>query len=186
MKHICKADYANDHFLDAIIYVGDQLQLCIILTEERLLIVDAIDKSKIKDLPTDRLCMVEGRPVQPSREQRREEEKQGTAHASSRTTHSYDLVIRVFEEVLPFEVAHYHQDRDQIDSSARLATSGPSSGEIAALQARSSGDHRVMVESATGPRAVVDGYSLRFTSKSKLKDIIGRLENYIWYVKSQS
>lgn len=73
---ICKGVYAEDHFLDAIIYVGSQLQLCIILTEERLLVVDAIDKSKVKELPIAQLCMVEGRPVYASgRDKKREEEK---------------------------------------------------------------------------------------------------------------
>lgn len=94
---ICKGEYADDHFLDAIIYVGSQLQLCIILTEERLLVVDAIDKSKVKELPISQLCMVEGRPVYASRDKKREEEKQSATRKANRTPIAYELAVRVFE-----------------------------------------------------------------------------------------
>lgn len=80
LKVICQAEYAKDHFLDAMVCeLADPDEyfdrVCIILTEERLLVVDA-QKSKIADLPVDRLWAAEARSVYAKRDRGREEEKQ--------------------------------------------------------------------------------------------------------------
>ena len=119
-------------------------RVCIILTEERLLVVDA-QKSKIADLPIDRLWAAEARSVYAKRDRGREEEKQ-TAQSleqprSSRTPTGYDLVVRVFEDDdAAFEFtspAEQSREPDQIDSSTgplmnRGEHSGSAGGDPAA------------------------------------------------------
>jgi len=61
LKIICNGNYTNDHFLDAIVYDSQDLKLCIILTEERLLIVDALTKEMKHDFTADMLAKVETR-----------------------------------------------------------------------------------------------------------------------------
>lgn len=63
LKTIIGGDYSRDHFLDAVVYDNGQLRLCIILTEERMLIVDALEQTKIRDFRVDQLCTIESRPM---------------------------------------------------------------------------------------------------------------------------
>jgi len=63
LRVICNSDYEHDDFLDAIIYTNEQLKICLILTEQRLLIVDAIDKQRIKDFQAHQLSQVKSRPI---------------------------------------------------------------------------------------------------------------------------
>ena len=63
LKVICKGDYSHDHFLDSLVYDNKTLKLCIILTEERLLIVDAVEKTMIRDFTAQMLHSVESRPL---------------------------------------------------------------------------------------------------------------------------
>lgn len=41
-----------------------------------------------------------------------------------------------------------------------------------------------MVNTTHGPRAVVDGFVLHITDKTKVKDFRARLDNFICYVRS--
>ena len=56
LKLISQGGFAQDHFLDALGYQQPSQQspvaLCLILTEERILIVDADSKQVVKDLPS--------------------------------------------------------------------------------------------------------------------------------------
>ena len=63
LKFICSCEYQHDSFLDAIVHSGDNQKLCFILTEQRLLIVDALEKTKIKDFNKQVLCDVVSKTV---------------------------------------------------------------------------------------------------------------------------
>jgi hypothetical protein len=56
-------DYQKDHFLDSLVYDNKTLKLCIILTEERLLIVDAVTKIVIRDFTSSMLHSVDSKPL---------------------------------------------------------------------------------------------------------------------------
>jgi hypothetical protein len=58
---ICDAEFSQDHFLDALIYDTGETQYCVILTEERVLIVDAETKLKVNDFPTNTIQGIERR-----------------------------------------------------------------------------------------------------------------------------
>jgi hypothetical protein len=63
LRIICSQQYISDQFLDAIIHIFKDIKICLILTEQRILIVDALDKSKIKDLQAETLKKVIMEPV---------------------------------------------------------------------------------------------------------------------------
>jgi hypothetical protein len=44
-------------------YEQNDLKLCLIMTEERLLIIDAVEKTMIRDFTADILCSIETKPV---------------------------------------------------------------------------------------------------------------------------
>ena len=58
---ICDGEFCLDHFLDALIYDNGVVQCCVILTEERILIVDAETKSKINNFPIEMIQGIERR-----------------------------------------------------------------------------------------------------------------------------
>ena len=99
LKSICKGAYAGDHFLDAIGYANGDLRLCVILTEERVLIVDAIDRSLVKDFPTEVLCSVEGRPLYHKTEVSVLD--LGEIRKEEAVPSSYEIVLRVYETLQP-------------------------------------------------------------------------------------
>jgi hypothetical protein len=43
--------------------VNKEIKLCLILTEERILIVDAIEKTIVNHFRTEEICGIEGRPL---------------------------------------------------------------------------------------------------------------------------
>jgi len=63
LKFLSDCDYANDHFLDVMVYDNGSNKFCIILNEERILIVDALTKERVEDYAADDLHSIEVRPV---------------------------------------------------------------------------------------------------------------------------
>ena len=63
LKFLSDGDYANDHFLDVMVYDNGSNKFCIILNEERILIVDALTKERVEDYAADDLHSIEVRPV---------------------------------------------------------------------------------------------------------------------------
>jgi hypothetical protein len=93
LKLICKGDYSQDHFLDALGYANEEVALCLILTEERILIVDAETKAVVKDLLTTVLFRVDSKAI-PAMPQQLEEGSSLVAPQQQQET-IYQLVIRL-------------------------------------------------------------------------------------------
>lgn len=69
LKFISDGEYADDHFLDAMVYEHANKKYCVIITEERILIVDALTKDKFKDFLAADIHSIEVRPVYSQEEQ---------------------------------------------------------------------------------------------------------------------
>lgn len=63
LKFLADGDYADDHFLDAMVYDNGSHQYCVILNEERILIVDALSKERVEDHEAADIHGVDVRPV---------------------------------------------------------------------------------------------------------------------------
>ena len=63
LKYICNQEFANDNFLDVLAYEKGNQKVCLIMTEERILIVDGITKKKICDLPRNILHNIKTREI---------------------------------------------------------------------------------------------------------------------------
>ena len=63
LKFLAEGEYAEDFFLDAIIYENASKKYCVIISEQRILIVDALTKDRVEDYLAQDIHSVEVRPV---------------------------------------------------------------------------------------------------------------------------
>lgn len=69
LKFLADGEYAGDHFLDAIVYENGNKKYCVVITEERILIVDALTKERYEDYLAADIHGVEVRTVYADEEQ---------------------------------------------------------------------------------------------------------------------
>lgn len=168
--------YATDHFLEASGYVGpeDQDSLCLIFTEERILVVGAVDKAVKHEFSTQSLCGAEARPAPKAFTSKHLDPTQIPSGDSPPSTSSWILVLRVFPS------------KQQLLSSQIASASSPLDTEPIRKDTINPQSRPAATSTSSRNREVIDGLVLHFQDPQRLKKFVQRITNHIWYAKSLS